>query len=361
MRLHHLTLTNYRNYESLSVSFNGQIHFFIGNNAQGKTNLLESIYLLALTKSHRTSKDRELIRWGADQAKIHCELTLFDRQVELDIDIFQQGKKVMINRIERKKISEFLGQLKVVLFAPEDLQLIKGSPVQRRRFMDRALGQLRPKYVNDLTQYQKVLQQRNQLLKDAVRKPKLLQTIDLWDDQLIEYGSEVIKARETFIGNINEFAQKVHYDITEGKEQLTLSYDANCVADHLKDKIYKSRERDLHTGTTNIGPHRDELQFFINDIDAKVYGSQGQQRTVALSLKLAELEYMKQQMGDMPILLLDDVLSELDINRQRQLLDNIGDSIQTFVTTTDVEGIKHDILKRSDFFYIKEGILTVQT
>ncbi|OEF97311.1 DNA replication/repair protein RecF [Desulfuribacillus alkaliarsenatis] len=357
MRLHHLSLENYRNYKDLSISFTGNIHFFIGDNAQGKTNLLEAIYLLALTKSHRTNKDRELIMWNKDQAKVRCELTLFKRNIELEVEIDQQKKRVLINKIEKSKFSEFVGNLKVVLFAPEDLQLIKGSPFLRRRFMDRALGQLRLKYVNDLAMYQKVVQQRNQLLKDTHRKKSLLQTLDLWDMQLIEYGTAIINIREQFIKDIEKYAENIHNEITDGKEQLKLIYDASCLAGKFQEKLEKSRDKDLQFGTTNIGPHRDELQFIVNNKDIKIYGSQGQQRTVALSIKLAELEYMKQQMGDMPILLLDDVLSELDLKRQKKLLDTIGEDIQTFVTTTDVDGIKHNIIKKSDFFHIKDGNL----
>jgi DNA replication and repair protein RecF len=361
MRLHRLKLKNYRNYEELNIEFDSKIHFFIGDNAQGKTNLLESIYMLALTKSHRTNKDRELIYWGKEFASIHCDLTLFNRDTQLEVNIFPHGKKVLINRIDQRKISNYLGKLKVVLFAPEDLQLIKGSPNQRRKFMDRALGQIRPKYINQLSQYQKVLLQRNQLLKDSFKNSSLRNTIDIWDCQLLEYGSSVIDIRQQFIQEIGKLAQRIHFEITEGIEQLNLYYDANCLVTNFREKIEKSRERDFQTGTTNVGPHRDELQFTINDIDAKIFGSQGQQRTVALSLKLAELEYMKMQIGDMPILLLDDVLSELDIRRQKQLLDSINDSVQTFVTTTDVSGIKHEILKQSDFFYIKQGNILKKT
>ncbi len=361
MRLHRLHLENYRNYKVLTFFFEGNIHFLIGDNAQGKTNLLESIYILALTKSHRTNKDRELIRWEEEKALVQCDLTLYDRKAELQVEINQQGKKVLINRIEQKKISRFLGQLKVVLFAPEDLQLIKGSPNQRRRFMDRALGQLFPKYVNDLSQYQKVLQQRNQLLKSAYKNKSLRDTLELWDDQLVEYGADVMKARMAYIDKIEQYAQQIHSDITNGREKLRLVYDLNCLAGTFKEKLEKNRDRDIQTGTTTIGPHRDELQFYINEIDSKSFGSQGQQRTTALSLKLAELEYMKAQTGDTPILLLDDVLSELDRNRQKQLLDSIGDQVQTFVTTADIDGIKHEILKNSDYFYIKNGELIERT
>lgn len=355
MRLNRLQLTNFRNYEQLDVSFNNRIHFFIGNNAQGKTNLLESIYILALTKSHRTSKDRELISWNKEQAGIICDLKMFNRNTNLEINIYQHGKKVLINKIEQKKMSNYLGQLKVVLFAPEDLQLIKGSPNQRRRFIDRALSQLRPKYVNDLAQYQKVLQQRNQLLKDSYKNPNLRKTLDIWDMQLLEYGNSIINTRTKYIEEINEIAKSIHKEVTENGELLELTYDANCTSNNYADRLMKSRERDFQSGVTNVGPHRDELQFMLNDFDAKIYGSQGQQRTVALSLKLAELEYIKQQIGDTPILLLDDVLSELDTNRQTKLLDSINDSIQTFVTTTDISCIRHDVLNHSDFFYIKNG------
>ncbi|OEH86473.1 DNA replication/repair protein RecF [Desulfuribacillus stibiiarsenatis] len=357
MRLQRLRLEFYRNYQKLDISFDGQIHFFVGDNAQGKTNILESIYLLAFTKSHRTNKDRELIYWGCEHARIQSELILYDRPTELEVQIHPLGKKVLINRLEQKKISKYLGQVKVVLFAPEDLQLIKGSPQQRRRFIDRALGQLKPKYVSDLAHYQKVLQQRNQLLKDIYKKPSLLPTLELWDLQLIEYGKEVIKARQQFVNKIQELAEDIHDRITNGQEKLRLTYSANCLADDFQEKLIKYRDRDMATGTTNCGPHRDELDFSINEIDAKIYGSQGQQRTTALSLKLAELQYIQSSTGDYPILLLDDVLSELDQHRQKQLLDSIGQDIQTFVTTTDIIGIEHEIMKRADFFFIHGGNL----
>lgn len=357
MRLHRLHLKNYRNYQELQISFNGNIHFLIGDNAQGKTNLLESIYMLALTKSHRTNKDQELILWGQERAVIQCDLTIHGRNIEINIEISPLGKKVLVNRIEQKKISKYIGQLRVVLFAPEDLQLVKGSPNQRRKFIDRAIGQLRLKYISDLSQYQKILQQRNQLLKKIIKDKQLRSTLELWDMQLIEYGQEVINMRQEYLEQIAELAESIHYNITDGKEKLRLLYAANCLAGNFREKLEKNIERDLYTGMTSIGPHRDEMEFYINDIDAKIYGSQGQQRTVALSLKLAELEYIKIHLKDTPILLLDDVLSELDQKRQRQLLDSIGDNVQTFVTTTDIDGIKHEIVKKADFFYIKNGTL----
>ena len=341
----------------MQISFDGNIHFLIGDNAQGKTNLLESIYILALTKSHRTSKDRELILWGTEKAMIQCELTLHGRNVELDIEISHLGKKVLVNRIEQKKISKYLGQLRVVLFAPEDLQLVKGSPNQRRRFIDRAIGQLRPKYISDLSQYQKILQQRNQLLKKIGKSDHLRSTLEIWDMQLVEYGQEIIRMRREYLEQIAQLAESIHCNITDGKETLRILYDANCLAGNFKEKLEKNIERDLYTGMTSVGPHRDEMEFYINDIDAKIYGSQGQQRTVALSVKLAELEYIKMHLKDTPILLLDDVLSELDQKRQKQLLDSIGDTVQTFVTTADIDGIKHEIVKKADFFYIKNGTL----
>ncbi|MFC5703162.1 DNA replication/repair protein RecF [Cohnella faecalis] len=370
MHLKSLELQGYRNYDSASLSTGSGVNIFIGPNAQGKTNLLEAIHVLALTKSHRTSKDRELIGWNGDSAKIRGELERKYGNVSLELQISSQGKKAKVNGLEQRKLSGFVGAVNVVLFAPEDLDIVKGSPGVRRRFMDMEIGQVHPGYLHDLQQYQKVLQQRNNYLKstDASRaSPELL---DVWNEQLATYGVKMMQKRKNFMYHLQRWAEKIHAGITGGTEKLTVEYqpsfgspNGDAFQDHsslfgqFMLKLTQGKEQEFRRGATLTGPHRDDLTFAINGKDVQSFGSQGQQRTAALSLKLAELELMHEEIGEYPLLLLDDVLSELDQTRQTQLIETFQSRVQTFITTTGLESVNMNRLKDAAVFHVRNGEL----
>jgi DNA replication and repair protein RecF len=361
-----LALKNYRNYEALQLSFEDKVNVIIGENAQGKTNLMESIYVLAMAKSHRTSNDRELIRWDCDYGKIEGRLQKKNTSVSLQLLVSKKGKKAKLNQLEQQRLSQYIGEMNVVMFAPEDLNLVKGSPQVRRRFIDMELGQIAPVYLYELSQYQKVLTQRNHLLKtmqgDAKKNEAML---DIFTIQLIEHGVKILQKRFEFLHLLQEWAAPIHRGISRGLEELKIVYKPSADVSEsmdlskMKEVYYENfqsiKQREFFRGTTLIGPHRDDLQFFVNDKNVQVFGSQGQQRTTALSLKLAEIELIKSEVSEYPILLLDDVLSELDDYRQSHLLNTIQGKVQTFVTTTSVEGIEHETLKQAKTICVENG------
>ena len=332
-----IELQNYRNYEKLHMDFSDGKNLLYGDNAQGKTNLLEAIYVCSTTKSHRGSKDKEIIRFQQEES--HIKLLVKKRDVPYRIDMHLKKNKtkgVAINGIPIRKASELFGIVNVVFFSPEDLNIIKNGPSERRRFLDLELCQLNKLYVHALIQYNRVITQRNKLLKDLVFHPEYEETLDIWDEQMIQYGSQVIQFRQEFIEQLNNIILSIHKQLSGEEETLELFYEANTSIDQLKNSLAKSRESDLRQKTTGVGPHRDDISFMVNGIDIRKFGSQGQQRTAALSLKLAEIELVKHLVNDYPILLLDDVLSELDGNRQKHLLSGIN-HIQTMITCTGLE------------------------
>ena len=332
-----IELQNYRNYEKLHMDFSDGTNLLYGDNAQGKTNLLEAIYVCSTTKSHRGSKDKEIIRFQQEES--HIKLLVKKRDVPYRIDMHLKKNKtkgVAINGIPIRKASELFGIVNVVFFSPEDLNIIKNGPSERRRFLDLELCQLNKLYVHALIQYNRVITQRNKLLKDLVFHPEYEETLDIWDEQMIQYGSQVIQFRQEFIEKLNNIILSIHKQLSGEEETLELFYEANTSIDQLKNSLAKSRESDLRQKTTGVGPHRDDISFMVNGIDIRKFGSQGQQRTAALSLKLAEIELVKHLVNDYPILLLDDVLSELDGNRQKHLLSGIN-HIQTMITCTGLE------------------------
>ena len=332
-----IELQNYRNYEKLHMDFSGGTNLLYGDNAQGKTNLLGAIYVCSTTKSHRGSKDKEIIRFQQEES--HIKLLVKKRDVPYRIDMHLKKNKtkgVAINGIPIRKASELFGIVNVVFFSPEDLNIIKNGPSERRRFLDLELCQLNKLYVHALIQYNRVITQRNKLLKDLVFHPEYEETLDIWDEQMIQYGSQVIQFRQEFIEQLNNIILNIHKQLSGEEETLELFYEANTSIDQLKNSLAKSRESDLRQKTTGVGPHRDDISFMVNGIDIRKFGSQGQQRTAALSLKLAEIELVKHLVNDYPILLLDDVLSELDGNRQKHLLSGIN-HIQTMITCTGLE------------------------
>ncbi len=332
-----LKLKNFRNYDLLNLEFDKDTNIFYGNNAQGKTNILESIYLTGTTKSHRGTKDRDLIKFGQEEA--HIETIVEKRGVPFKIDMHlkkNSPKGIAINKIPIKKASELFGIINIVFFSPEDLNIIKNGPAERRKFIDLELSQLDKVYLNDLSNYNRIINQRNKLLKDVYERKDLLETLDIWDMQLITYGNRVIEKRNLFISQINEIVGSVHEKLTGGRENLKLFYEPSVKNESLESALYRNRERDIRMKSTSVGPHRDDICFMCGDLDIRKFGSQGQQRTAALSLKLSEIELVKQKVKDTPILLLDDVLSELDKHRQNYLLDSIRD-IQTLITCTGVD------------------------
>jgi DNA replication and repair protein RecF len=369
MLLKTLELQGYRNYDSLQLHTEAGVNIFIGPNAQGKTNLLEAIHVLALTKSHRTSKDRELIGWNHETARIRAELSRRYGDATVELQLSAQGKRARINGLEQRKLSGFVGAVNVVLFAPEDLDIVKGAPGVRRRFMDMEIGQVHPGYLHDLQQYQKVLQQRNRYLRMTEASKAAQDLLDVWNEQLATHGVKMMQKRKSFVEKLQGWAEKIHGGITAGKERLTVRYvpsfgdfgegpaaqDDSSLFQQFMIKLTQGREQDFRRGMTMTGPHRDDLAFAINGKDVQSYGSQGQQRTAALSLKLAELELMREEIGEYPLLLLDDVLSELDRERQTQLIETFQSRVQTFITTTGLESVNMGRLKDAAVYHVRNG------
>lgn len=355
MRIKSLKLKNFRNYDLLSLEFDHATNIFYGDNAQGKTNILEAIYLSGTTKSHRGTKDRDMIQFGHDES--HIETVIEKNYVEFKIDMHlkkNSPKGIAINKMPIRKASELFGVIHLVFFSPEDLNIIKNGPSERRRFIDLELAQLDKLYLNDLANYNRIINQRNRLLKDIYNREDLLSTLEIWDMQLADYGKKVIERREKFIEEINGIIASVHQKLTDGKEQLSLSYEKSSGETELFDAIVKNRDRDIRMKSTSVGPHRDDICFRVGDLDIRKFGSQGQQRTAALSLKLSEIELVKMLIKDEPVLLLDDVLSELDKNRQHALLDTIK-NIQTIVTCTGVEEFVNRRFEINKIFYVNHG------
>ncbi|ANK60603.1 DNA replication/repair protein RecF [Loigolactobacillus backii] len=368
MYVDHLILTNYRNYKKVDVHFSKDTNVLLGENAQGKTNLLEAIYVLAMTKSHRTNNEKDFIKWQAEFAKIQGTIQKNNSKLPLELVISKKGKRAKINHLEQAKLSQYLGQLNVILFAPEDLSLVKGSPAVRRRFIDMEFGQMSPRYLYNISQYKTVLKQRNRYLKQLkYQQAKDQVYLEVLSDQLAQYGAAIIHQRIQFLGKLEGWAQKLHRSITDGAETLTFSYITQI--EQAKDqsveeltaalqKLLRSDvKRETEQGTTLVGPHRDDVRFLVNQKNVQTFGSQGQQRTTALSVKLAEIDLMKEQTGEYPVLLLDDVLSELDDLRQTHLLKAIQHKVQTFLTTTSLSGVAKTMIQAPRVFHITHGEL----
>ncbi|WP_027108143.1 DNA replication/repair protein RecF [Lacticigenium naphthae] len=372
MFLEAIELKNYRNYEKVEVSFSNGINIFLGENAQGKTNLMESLYVLAMSRSHRTTNDKELIRWQADFAKISGRVQKKNSSFPLEIVLSKKGKKARFNHLEQKKLSDYIGHLNVILFAPEDLSLVKGSPSVRRKFLDMEMGQMSGIYLHHLVQYQKILKQRNHYLKQIKQGRKVDEVfLDILTEQLSLEGAEVLKERYRFTKRLETWARPIHSEISSHKEELTIHYQSSVSVQSETDKdqlftdlinnFKKIKKREREQGTTLAGPHRDDMLFYVNEKNVQTYGSQGQQRTTALSIKLAEIDLMKEMTGEYPLLLLDDVLSELDDERQTHLLKAIQNKVQTFLTTTSLSGIKHKLIDVPKIFRITDGQVEMES
>lgn len=362
MFIKEIHLKNFRNYEDLSVEFNKNVNIFMGANAQGKTNLLESIYITSMGKSFRSNKDRDMIRFGSDffRVKIHAWK---DEELIVEIAVNQEGKKgIKVDGVKAKKLSQLLEQIYIVIFSPEDLRIVKDEPEKRRKFMDRELCQIHPSYYNSLNQYRKTLMQRNAYLKE----PHIDETIlDIWDSKLSEYGSRMILQRDAFVKKVNAISHEIHKEITNNKENLQVFYEPSVApCENMQDAFYeelkKNRKSDLKKRTTGKGPHKDDLRLLANDMDIRNFGSQGQQRTAALSLKLSEIKLIKEETGESPVLLLDDVLSELDQERQNYLINSLSDT-QVFITTTEISSEVAEGLGDIRYFQIEKGKIISQS
>ena len=321
-----LELKNFRNYESLGIAFDAGTNILYGDNAQGKTNVLESLYVSGTTKSHKGSKDREMIRFDAEEAHIRTVVEKNGVDNRIDIHLKKNSAKgIAVNGIPIRKAGELFGILNLVVFSPEDLNIIKDGPAGRRRFMDMELSQLDSIYLHNLTKYHKILQQRNKLLKDIHYRPDLEATLPIWDEQLVLYGTKIIQRRQEFLKELDDMVRDLHQNISGNRETLQLVYEPSATAEDFAARMEEARVKDLKMGMTSYGPHRDDISFLINETDIRKYGSQ-----------LAEIELVKQLIHDTPVLLLDDVLSELDSNRQNYLLNSIHD-IQTIITCTGLD------------------------
>lgn len=350
-----LALNNFRNYDEADIQFSNGINILYGDNAQGKTNILEAIYMIATTKSHRGNRDREIIQFGYEEAHIRADVMKNDSSHRIDMHLrTNKSKGVAVDLITLKRSAQLFGIVNIVLFSPEDLSIIKNSPAERRRFIDMELCQLNKIYYSDLSNFNKALNQRNNFLKKIAFDGTSKDTLDVWDEQLVKYGIKVISERNNFIELINEIIGKIHSSITSEKENIRIIYEKNVDENDFLVELRNKRFVDLKYQSTSVGPHRDDISFIVNEIDVKKYGSQGQQRTAALSLKLAEIELVKNMIKDNPILLLDDVMSELDATRRDALLSYISE-IQTIITCTGYDDFIKERLSIDKIYKVAGG------
>lgn len=357
MKFKSIELKDFRNYEELSMTFHPETNILYGDNAQGKTNILEALYLCCTTKSHKGSKDKEMIKIGQDSSHIRIGVEKSGIEHTIDMHLKKNSSKgIAIDGIPIKKSSELVGLVQVVFFSPEDLSIIKNGPGERRRFIDMELCQLDKIYLHDLTKYNRIVEQRNNLLKQISFNKDLLDTLSIWDMQLLEYGKKIIQRRKTFIVQLNEIVYEIHKKLSGGREELFLEYEPSVKAEEFENKLKNSLERDIALKMTTSGPHRDDIKFLIKDIDIRKFGSQGQQRTSALSLKLAEIDILRKEKKTEPILLLDDVLSELDRNRQNYLLESI-ENVQTIITCTGLEEFVNNRLSIDKIYKVVNGVV----
>ena len=353
-----LELADYRNYESLELQFDKGTNILYGDNAQGKTNILEAIYVAATTKSHKGSKDKEIVNFNKEEAHIRTYLEKDGVETRVDMHLRKsKSKGIAIDGQKIKKAADLLGLCNVVFFSPEDLSIIKNGPAERRRFMDMELCQLDSFYLYNLNHYNKIVNQRNKLLKDMYFQPDLRDTLSIWDSQLVSFGSKIIERRRLFSDQLNEIIQDIHTKLSGGKESIHIHYEPDVEIEDFEKNLRVNQDRDIKLKQTSVGPHRDDFSFLNGDIDLRKFGSQGQQRTSALSLKLSEIELVKKISKDTPILLLDDVLSELDSSRQNYLLNSIGD-IQTIITCTGLEEFVNNRFEINKVYKVTEGVVT---
>ena len=352
MKVERLKLANFRNYENLDIKFDDKVNVFIGKNAQGKTNLLESIFYCCIGKSFKSIKDKDIIKWEKEEGRISLIVQKKYRDIKIDVNLSKTRKKsILVNSLPIKKIGDLIGEINVVFFSPNELKLVKDSPDERRKFMDIDISQTNKRYFYLLSRYEKILGNRNKLLKTSENINYVKETVDIWDRVLIQTARKIAFERDKFVKAISPFTEKAQSYLSGGQEKVELFYKCGCQVlldenfEKNMDKLLKKNlEKDFKLGYTSIGVHRDDIDIFLNGVEVKSFGSQGQQRTVALSLKLAELESMHEILGEYPILMLDDVFSELDKDRQTRLLKFAGRT-QTFITCTDDKKIDGKIFE----------------
>ena len=354
-----IELNNFRNYEVANIEFDKNINILYGDNAQGKTNLLEACYYSAISKSFKSNKDKEIIRFGQDYLSIKTIIDKNDREYAIDISINNNKKTIKVDNVKINKTSDLLGLLNVILFSPEDLNIIKNGPSERRRFFDNEISQIDRIYLSDLINYNKVLNNRNKLLRDIAFDNSIKDTLDVWDMQLVEYGKKIIKRRREFIDELKYYVKDKHFKISGGKEELIINYEPSIDDMFFEDELIGNREKDLKYAQTSVGPHRDDISFKIDGIDIRKFGSQGQKRCSALSLKLSEIDIVSNIIKDKPVLLLDDVLSELDSKRQKFLLESISD-IQTIITCTGLDDFVNNRFDVNKVFNIVDGTVIIK-
>ena len=334
MYIEKIRLQNFRNYENLEIDLNKNINIIYGENAQGKTNIIESIFLCAFGKSFRTSKEKEMIKFNEEKSLVEAFYQKKDRDGKIKIELGNK-KQISLNGIKIKKLSELLGNINIVIFTPEDINILRDGPVKRRRFLDMMIGQLRPNYVYNLNMYTKTIEQRNNYLRQIKEENKPEEMLEIWDEKLAEYGEKVYIYRKEFIEKIYNKINEIHGNITDNKETLKIEFISNCDNKEKYLKLLKERRKlDIIKGFTTKGIHRDDFVIYINGKEVNIYGSQGQNRTVVLSLKIAELNVIYEEIGEYPILLLDDFMSELDEVRRKNFLNNIKNT-QVILTCTE--------------------------
>ena len=367
MRITKLHLSNFRNYEDTSFQPEGGMNILIGQNGQGKSALLESVYLLATSKSHRTSRDSDLIRIGSDWARVAAEVDREEREeVLLEMTLSRKDKKsVRVNKVRHEKIGDIVGQLNAVIFSSADLDMVKSDPSHRRRFMNLEISQVSPQYVYALGRYKRVLEQRNTVLRESRQGRVNDKALEVWNNQLAEYGSIMIERRLMFIKRLSEIAEPVYNRLAGGGENLEVNYNPNVrlesgmshqeIRDSFSKEIEDATQNDLIRRTSTKGPHRDDICFKVNGLELRAFGSQGQQRSVALAVKLAEIELIEEMIGEPPVALLDDVTAELDDERRRQVFTLTFSNCQTFATTTSSNEIPTEIVGKSEVFEVISG------
>lgn len=366
-------LTNYRNYVHLNVEFCEKMNVLVGDNAQGKTNLLEAIYVSAVGHSQRTTRDMELMRWGTPGFLVRTDVTRRTGTVRMEMSFeIQEGKKFKLDGNVRDRTSSFGSPLSVVMFTPDDLEVVKGSPSARRKFIDTEVSQISPRYRDDLIQYSRILFQRNTVLRQEGRNEVGLgKTLLIWDDQLVNAGLRIMGKRREALRKLAILAKLAHRRITGGRESLEVIYMPSVpvcegISHERQEEIFKGRLRDLREEerkkrVTLAGPHRDDIAFEVDGVNMRIYGSQAQQRTVVLALKLAEIEFVKSEIGEYPVLLLDDVMSELDEARRTCFLAAVQGRVQMFITTTNTEVLKDKVPAGSCFFKVAGGTVERRT
>ena len=355
MYIEKVILNNFRNYEEQIVEFNKNINVIYGDNAQGKTNILESIFLCGFGKSFRTSKEKEMIQLGKDYTQVELQYQKSDRSGKIKI-LLANKKQIEVNGVKIKRLSELVGNLNLVIFTPDDIQILKNGPAERRRFLDMMIGQLRPNYVYTLNLYLKTLEQRNNYLRQIKEENKPEEMLEIWDEKLAEYAVTIWKYRNEFIEKLKQKIKVIHKQITNEKEELKIEYLSECEnKENYLELLKQRRKLDIIKGFTTKGIHRDDFKAFINEKEVGIYGSQGQHRTSILTLKLAELYVIYDEIGEYPILLLDDFMSELDENRRKSFLQYIKDT-QVIITCTDKMELEElDLGKDYQIYQVQEG------